>query len=83
LSEVGADILGVVANDVPSAAASRFESGHWQYAAARGRDGTRETAVVAMGAHPSGDLLARADDGAAFTADSISIRELEWPAERP
>jgi len=87
LTEVGADVLGVVANDVPLATASRYDGGHWQYASSRGRDpraDLRDESTVAVGALPGGgEALRMADDGGGFSAESVSIRELDWPAERP
>lgn len=83
LNEVGANVLGAVANAVPSVSASRLDgSGPWQYAAARGRDGAIQVAV-AVGALPDGEPRMLSDDAAQFSADDIAIRELEWPAERP
>jgi capsular exopolysaccharide synthesis family protein len=107
LSEVGADVLGVVANDVPKVAAARLDGvGPWQYAAAnvgarRGREGgpdagrdALEDGIArgltgglagdrpALGALPNGDSRALPDDDPT-AAQEISIRELDWPAERP
>jgi capsular exopolysaccharide synthesis family protein len=101
LSEVGADVLGVVANDVPKVAASRVDGGGpWQYAAANvggrrgresGRDPHRDALVdgiarglagdPGLGALPKGDPRALPDEQ--VTVHEISIRELEWPSERP
>jgi capsular exopolysaccharide synthesis family protein len=76
LNEVGANVLGVVANDVPSVAAYRIDGGPWQYAA-RGHDG-----VIATGALPrNGELRPLAGAAAHFSAEAIMIPEPDWPAD--
>lgn len=46
LNEVGANVLGAVANDVPAVSTCRVESGPWQYAAPRGREERIATASL-------------------------------------
>ena len=82
LNEVGANVLGAVANAAAPVGASRFSDGPWQYAVARGREGVLESAV-GIGALPNGEprMLPNAD--VPLAREDVAIRDLEWPAERP
>jgi len=82
LNEVGANVLGVVANDVPSVAAYRFDGGPWQYAAARGHDGVIATGALPKNGEPkNGELRPLAGAAAHFSAEAIMIPEPDWPAD--
>jgi capsular exopolysaccharide synthesis family protein len=93
LNEVGANVLGVVANDVPSVAAYRLDVGAWQYAAAaRGQvEGPSNGAGLnGAGSHGAGALPPRTGElkpistsTAHFSGETITISEPDWPAEQP
>jgi Mrp family chromosome partitioning ATPase len=97
LNEVGANVLGAVANDVPSVAAYRLDVGAWQYAAARGQieassggvgsngHGSNGHGSNGSGALPprTGELKPLASTPAHFSGETITISEPDWPAEQP
>jgi capsular exopolysaccharide synthesis family protein len=81
LDEVGASVLGAVANAAPRVAAARLNAGPWQYAAARRV--IIESGTVGIGTMPQGELPALPNADVPFRGDEVSIAELQWPAERP
>jgi Mrp family chromosome partitioning ATPase len=92
LSEVGANVLGVVANDVPSVAAYRLDVGAWQYASAAraqvegpSHAGTNGAGANGAGALPprTGELKPLSAGPAHFSGETITISEPDWPAEQP
>ena len=86
LNEVGANVLGVVANDVPPVSAYRLDVGAWQYAAAaRGHNGSDQIGSNGAGALPprTGELKPLSAAPAHFSSETITISEPDWPAEQP
>ena len=86
LNEVGANVLGVVANDVPPVSAYRLDVGAWQYAAAaRGHNGSDNNGSNGAGALPprTGELKPLSAAPAHFSSETITISEPDWPAEQP
>ena len=81
LDEVGASVLGAVANGAHRAAGPRLSAGPWQYAAARRV--IIEQGAVGIGAMPGGELRTLPNADVPLRADEMSIPELEWPSERP
>ena len=70
LEEVGANVLGAIANDVPSVAAYRLDVGAWQYAAAARNQvegaGTNGTALHAPGTNGAASSGAGSKAGGAL-----------------
>lgn len=78
LGEVGANVLGAVANDVPPVNAFRLEGTPWLYAQGREHRGIAGEAAgdAAWALSKNGDHPAVA---AKFSADAITVKEPEWP----
>jgi capsular exopolysaccharide synthesis family protein len=84
LNEVGANVLGVVANDAPSVAAYRVDAGAgtWQYAAAAKISGETSAGMDALPPR-NGELKPLSAPSAHFSSETITISEPDWPAEQP
>jgi receptor protein-tyrosine kinase len=80
LDEVGASVLGAVANAAHRVGATRYNDGPLQYAAARGRVALE--ANVGIAALPRGEARALPNADVPLR-DQASLPDLEWPAERP
>ena len=95
LNEVGANVVGVVANDVRVGAGAgyRVEGGPWQYAAGRDGDaGAASPTAFPPPALPSappknGELTTFPSPINAtlnqFSTEEVTVAEPNWPAERP
>lgn len=85
LSEVGANVIGVVANDAAAVSAYRIEGGPWQYASGRGHDAIAATGRAAHSAPrlPNNGEHLPFGSVAHFSSETIAIAEPNWPAERP
>jgi len=77
LNEVGANVLGAVANDVRTGAAFRADLDPWQYATVRGQDAIPAGAGGTAGALPSGGGSNGAangqSNGGAHASNSVGI----------
>ena len=84
LDEVGANVLGAVANDVRVGVGTgyRVEGGPWQYAL--GRDSASLTAAKPVAALPkNGDHKGFGPPLNPFSSEVITAAEPNWPAEKP
>lgn len=83
LNEVGANVLGAVANDVRVGAGSgyRVEGGPWQYAAARDNGALPAAQPAAL--PKNGDLKSFGSPLNQFSSEVITLAEPNWPAEKP
>ena len=80
LNEVGANVLGAVANDAPSASAYRIETGPWQYAPVRALDGQGQGGNSAAPPRPQNGELRHAGASAQLSMPDIALKEPDWPA---
>ena len=91
LNEVGANVLGAVANDVRTSVAYRMEADPWQYAAGRSQEliaAPSTNSALSPASSPAaipknGELKPFPGPLAHFSSEIVTVAEPNWPAEKP
>jgi capsular exopolysaccharide synthesis family protein len=80
LNEVGAYVLGAVANDAASTAGYRIEGGPWQYAPGRSFDAPAPAAAAASHRLQNGELHHATSPAGHLSMAGVPVKEPDWPA---